>query len=193
MLLEGTCFGQDTLSSRPTILKFDIFGPPATFFMPSLRASVEVERRLIRSPRLSIVLDAEYRYYLHDYEDIYVWPQGWSEPISFYVTQQNISIFFGLRYARPFSMKSHQRLQWFLEPRLGFGRHHARISAGHTSIPNSYEKRWVIDPRVKTGIIFPIGQRITLEGSFDFLSYQYLGKYRRGLQTIGELNFGFTF
>lgn len=193
LFLSGTCWGQDTLPTHRNALKCDILGLVAPIFLPSFRASLEYERRLKRSPLLSIVVDSEYHDKEYGYDGLYRWPQGGSEPMHFFVYHKKISIFLGIRFTRPFSMNSKQRLRWFLEPRLGLGWHHEKIAAAHVAIPFTYAHYWVADPRFRGGLIFQCTRRIAFDGSFDVLPFTNFGPQRRGIEAIGELNLIFSF
>lgn len=192
-LVTGNCWGQDTVQTHRNALKCDILGPTAPIFLPSFRASLEYERRLKRSPLLSIVVDSEYRYKKYGFDILYRWPQGGSEPMHFFVDHQKISIFLGIRFTRPFSMNSQQRLQWFLEPRLGLGWHHEKITAAHVAIPITKYKYWVADPRFRGGLIFRCTRSIAFEGSLDCLPFTNNIPDRYELEVIGELNLVFSF
>jgi hypothetical protein len=192
-LVTGTCWSQDTLQTHRNALKCDILGPAAPIFLPSFRASLEYERRLKRSPLLSIVIDSEYRYKEYGYNALYRWPQGGSETMRFFVDHQKVSIFLGIRLTRPFCMNGQQRLRWFLEPRLGLGWHHEKIAAAHAAIPRTYYKYWVADPRFRGGLIFQFARRIALDGSLDFLPFANFRPQRQELEAIGELNLVFSF
>jgi hypothetical protein len=192
MLFCSSAFCQPTVAPFGNAIKLDLVGLPLGLLTkletPYPRASIEYERRILRTQKWALDTDLEFS----RLQEVYSGIVG-GATASIQNSQKSITILFGPR-AYPFRKENNPLSGiFFVDLRLGLQRSVSRITPYTTADPITYIHKWFILPRLRLGFVVPVTKRLGFDLSGEAFVQKQIGSNKTRLGRQLELNFIFNF